>query len=203
MFTRAGLLLAWKEIRPYFIFSIMLFFAGMVIGGNPNAPTEFLNDQVSKIASISGSIQQSDTPEMTAFLLITVNNIVASLMAMGMGIIAGLMPIYTLIANGMMVGYLLAGFSASGENVFQLVVKGLLPHGILEMSAVFLACAFGIRFGMTLIGGVFGSAFGKKEPWSPFVRTATGAVPALIVIVSLLLLGAVVESTITYWLMKS
>ncbi len=137
-----------------------------------------------------------------AFLLITANNIFASLMAMGMGIIAGIMPIYTLVANGMVLGYLLSQFSESGENMFMLIVKGLLPHGILELPAVFLACAFGIRFGMTLIRGVFGSAFGKKEPWQPFVRTATGALPAIIVVVVLLLLGAVVESTVTFWLMK-
>lgn len=202
MFTRAGLLLTWKEIRPYFIFSIILFFAGMVIGGTPNAPTEYLEQQMKGLEGISNSIRTSDNPEWTAFLLITANNILKTIMAMGFGIVAGLMPISMLVLNGMILGYLLSGFSASGENVFMLVVKGLLPHGILELSAVFLACAFGIRFGLTLLGGIFGSAFGRKEPWQPFVRTATGAVPALIVIVVFLLLGAVVESTITYWLMK-
>ncbi len=202
MFTRQGLLLSWRETRPYFIFAVILFFAGMVIGGTPNAPTEYLESQLQGIATLSNSIKNSDTPEIMAFLLITANNIFASLMAMGMGIIAGIMPIYTLVANGMVLGYLLSEFSESGENMFMLIVKGLLPHGILELPAVFLACAFGIRFGMTLIRGVFGSAFGKKEPWQPFVRTATGALPAIIVVVVLLLLGAVVESTVTFWLMK-
>ncbi|MFC4601489.1 stage II sporulation protein M [Cohnella hongkongensis] len=203
MFTRAGLLLTWKEIRPYFIFSIILFFAGMVIGGTPNAPSEFLNQQLKGIESIAKSIDASEHPERTAFLLITMNNVFNTIMVMGLGIFAGLMPLFMLVSNGMILGYLLSGFSANGENVFLLVVKGLLPHGILELSAVFLACAFGMRFGLTLIRGVFGSAFGRKEPWQPFVRTATGAVPALIAVVALLLLGAVVESTITMWLMRS
>ncbi|WP_372633990.1 stage II sporulation protein M, partial [Cohnella sp.] len=153
MFTRAGLLLTWKEIRPYFIFSIILFFAGMVIGGTPNAPTEYLEQQMKGLEGISNSIRTSDNPEWTAFLLITANNILKTIMAMGFGIVAGLMPISMLVLNGMILGYLLSGFSASGENVFMLVVKGLLPHGILELSAVFLACAFGIRFGLTLLGG--------------------------------------------------
>jgi len=202
MFTRAGLRLTLKEIRPYFIFSVMLFFAGMVIGGTSSAPTEFLEQQMKGVESIARSIHESDNPEWTGFLLIVINNVFKTIMAMGFGIIAGLMPISMLLLNGMILGYLLAGFSANGENVFMLIVKGLLPHGVLELTAVFLACAFGIRFGMTLIRGIFGSAFGKKEPWQPFVRTSIGAVPALVAIVVLLLIAAVVESTITLRLMS-
>jgi len=203
MFSREGLLLSWKEIRPYFIFSIMLFFAGMVIGGTPNAPADFLEQQLKGIKTISDSIVKSDTPEWTAFLLITFNNILNTLMVMGLGIIAGIMPLVMLVSNGMILGYMLSGLSDKGEDMFVLIVKGLLPHGIVELTAVFLGCAFGMRFGMTFIRGIFGSAFGKNEPWQPFVRTATGAVPALIVVVVLLLLGALIESTITLWLSKS
>ncbi|TVX95602.1 stage II sporulation protein M [Cohnella terricola] len=203
MFSRQGLLQTWKEIRPYFIFSAMLFFAGVVIGGTSGAPADFLEQQIKGVKAISDSIVKSETPEWTAFLLITANNIFSTLMVMGLGIIAGIMPLVMLVSNGMILGYMLSILSDKGENMFLLIVKGILPHGIFELTAVFLACAFGLRFGMTLIKGIFGSAFGKKEPWQPFVRTATGAVPALIVVVVLLLLAAAVESTITLWLSKS
>ncbi|WP_256762372.1 stage II sporulation protein M [Cohnella sp. WQ 127256] len=202
MFSRKRLHQTWKEIRPYFIFSVILFFAGMVIGGTPNAPTEFLEQQINGVRSIAEKIDESKSPEFTAFLLITVNNVFNVLLAMVLGIIAGIMPIIMLVSNGMILGFLIDGFAARGMNVWELVFKGLLPHGILELSAVFLACAFGMRFGITLIKGIFGSALGKSKPWHPFVRTATGAVPAVIAIVVLLLLGAVVESTITLWLMS-
>ncbi|XID90796.1 stage II sporulation protein M [Paenibacillaceae bacterium WGS1546] len=202
MFTRQGLLLAWKGIRPYFVFSFILFMAGVVIGGTPGAPTDLLEAQMQGVENIAKSIVESENPEWTAFKAITMNNVMISLLVMGLGIIGGIMPFFTLVVNGMVMGYLLSGLAANGENVFMLVVKGILPHGILELSAVFLACAFGMRFGVTLIKGIFGSAFGKTEPWQPFVNTATGAVPALIVVVAFLLLGAVVESTITYWLMS-
>jgi stage II sporulation protein M len=203
MFSIRSLLQAWKEIRPYFIFSIILFFAGMVIGGTPNEELAgFFENQLKGIQSISNSISTSSNPEMTAFMLITLNNVYITIMAMGLGIIAGIMPAFMLVSNGMVMGYLLSGFSAAGENVFLLIVKGLLPHGILELSAVFLGCAYGMRYGITLIKGIFGSAFGKENAWQPFVRTAIGSVPALIAVVVLLLLGAIVESTITYWLMK-
>lgn len=202
MFSRQGLLLSWKEIKPYFIFSVILFFAGMVIGGTPNAPVEFLEQQLRGLQSIRDRIDESNDPEFTAFLLITMNNVVNTIMVMGLGIIAGIMPVVMLVSNGMILGFILSGDLASDESLWVLIIKGLLPHGVLELSAVFLACAFGMRFGITLFKGVFGSAMGKTLAWQPFVRTATGAVPALILIVILLLLGALVESTISYWLVR-
>ena len=74
MFSRQGLLLTWKEIRPYFIFSIILFFAGAVIGGTPDAPAEFLEQQIKGIAAIANDAKAADNPEFTMFLLITMNN---------------------------------------------------------------------------------------------------------------------------------
>ncbi|QMV41538.1 stage II sporulation protein M [Cohnella cholangitidis] len=202
MFSRAGLLLSWKEIRPYFIFSIILFFAGVVIGGSPNAPQQYLEQQIKGLESIMNDINQSNNPELTAFVRITLNNVFAAVMIMAFGIVAGIMPVISLVSNGMVIGYVLGEAAEQGHNLWASVIKGILPHGIFELSAVFLAAAFGMRFGMTLIKGVFGSAFGKSQAWQPFVRTAIGAVPAVILVLVLLLVAGVVESTVTFWLMS-
>lgn len=202
MFSRRGLLQSWNEVRPYFIFSVILFFAGIVIGGSNSAPVEFLESQLKGISQIADAARKSETPELTMFLLIAANNIFKSIMVMALGIVAGILPIVMLVANGLILGYLLSGIADNGQNVWLLIVKGLLPHGVLELSALFLACGFGIRFGMTLIKGIAGSALGKSNSWQPFVRTATGSVPALIVVTVVLFIAAVVESTITYWLMS-
>ncbi|MFC5401787.1 stage II sporulation protein M [Cohnella soli] len=202
MFARKRLKLTWQEIRPYFIFSAMLFFAGIVIGMAPDAPTDFLKDQIKGLASIAEDVNRSAHPERTMFFLVLMNNMTASFLAMLYGLAAGIMPVVMLVTNGLVIGFLIDKASGAGQSVWELVLKGLLPHGIFELTAVFLACAFGMRFGVTLLKGVFGSLFGKKLPWQPFVNTAKGAVPALIAIFVLLLIGAGVESTITYWLMN-
>ncbi|WP_239619201.1 stage II sporulation protein M [Cohnella mopanensis] len=194
MFTRQGLLLTWKEIRPYFIFAIILFFAGVVIGGSPNAPHELLGKQIEGMRSIANSIQESDNPGLAAFARITLNNIYVSLMMMALGIIVGIMPVIMLVMNGMFMGYVLDEVAKQGENVGLVVIQKILPHGIIELTAIFLAAAFGMRFGMTLLKGMFGSALGKSQSWQPFVRTATGAVPALIVVVVLLIVAGLIES---------
>jgi stage II sporulation protein M len=202
MFTRHNLRLTWKEIRPYFIFSVMLFFAGMIVGGSDNSPTDWLDQQMQGISQISDTVNKSDNPELTMFIFIAANNIFKSILAMGLGIVVCLLPLFMLVTNGMIIGYLLTGFADKGQNVTELVVKGLLPHGILELSALFLACAFGIRFGLTLIKGIYGSLLGKSDAWASFVRTAKGAIPALIVVTVMLIIAAIVESTVTYWLMS-
>jgi stage II sporulation protein M len=202
MFTRQGLLQSWKEVRPYVIFSVILFFAGIVVGGSPNSPTGWLNQQLQGISQISKIVDKSDNPQLTLFMLIAANNIFKSIMAMGLGIIAGIFPIFMLVTNGMILGYLFGGIANEGNNVWPLIIKGLLPHGIVELSALFLACGFGMRFGVTLIKGIAGSTLGKEQSWQPFVRTAIGSVPALIVVTVMLIIAAVVESTVTYWLMS-
>jgi stage II sporulation protein M len=201
MFTRQGFVQSWKEVRPYFVFSIMLFFAGLIIGASPGAPSDWLGQQLKGIEQISKIAHQSDRPQWAMFQLIFLNNFVKSVLAMVLGAVAGLFPVYMLVANGMVMGFLLGRVADQGENVWLLVVRGLLPHGVLELSAIFLACAFGLRFGVTLLQGIAGSVFGKERAWYPFVRTATGSVPALILVFAVLLVAAIVESTITYWLM--
>jgi stage II sporulation protein M len=202
MFSRQGLLQSWKEIRPYFIFTIILFGAGIVVGGSHIAPVKFLESQLQGISQIAVIAKKSENPQLSMFLLIAANNIIKSILVMGLGIVAGILPVIMLFTNGLILGYLLSGMADKGQNVWLLIVKGLLPHGVLELAAVFLACAFGIRYGMTLIKGVTGSVFGKSNSWQPFVRTATGSIQALIVVTVALIIAAVVESTITYWLMS-
>jgi stage II sporulation protein M len=202
MFSRQGLLQSWTDIRPYFIFAVILFFAGIVIGGSNSAPVDFLKSQLQGISHIADAARKSDRPELTMFLIIAANNVFKSIMVMGLGIVAGIIPIIFLITNGLILGFLLSGIADHGQNVWLLIVKGLLPHGILELSALFLASAIGIRFGITLIKGIAGSALGKSNAWQPFVRTASGSVPALILVTVVLVIAAIVESTFTYWLMS-
>ncbi|MFC5701007.1 stage II sporulation protein M [Cohnella faecalis] len=202
MFSRVALLRSWKEIRPYFIFSIILFFAGTVAGGSPNAASGWLEAQLNGISVIAETAAKSDNPRLALFLLIAFNNVIKAIIVMCVGIFGGILPVIMLVANGMIMGYLLVDQSERGYNMFLIIVKGILPHGILELPAIFLACAFGIRFGLTFARGIGRSAIGKERPWQPFVNTAAGSVPALVFVTGTLIAAALIESTFTFWLMK-
>jgi stage II sporulation protein M len=103
----------------------------------------------------------------------------------------------------MVIGFLFGGLADQGQNVWPIILKGILPHGILELPALFLACGFGIRLGFTALKGIFGSAFGKKEAWGAFVRTIYIAIPAALLIAVMLVVAALIESTITFRLLGS
>lgn len=89
-----------------------------------------------------------------------------------------------------------------GQDLFDLIVKGLLPHGIIEIPAIIIACAFGLHFGGKVISSLFRSADRKEErsaDWSAFMRqTLTASIWTVI----LLFVAAIIESTITFSLLS-
>lgn len=203
MFSRQALLASWKDVRPYFIFSLILFFASMVVGGTPSGATEFIKDQVRAMIALAEEMQQADNPQLAFFWLIFKKNVTACVMTMYLGIGLGIFPLFTMVLNGMLIGFTFGLMADQGEQVWLQALKGLVPHGILELPALFLAGGFGMMLGVGLLKGIFGSLFGKTNPWSLFSRSLRGSVPALVVLVVVLFIAAIVESTISYSLMTS
>jgi len=203
LFTKKGLAQNWRGVRPYVIFAAILFFASIVVGGASEGRVDWLDSMIGSLKKLAETASESEHPQQAMFSSIAFNNIYASLMAMFMGIVGGIMPIITLITNGMVMGYLFKGLANQGENIGLLIVKGILPHGILELPALFFACGYGIRLGFQLIKGIFGSLIGKTAPWSGFALALKGSVPAALLLIVLLLVAALLESTVTYWMMGS
>ena len=82
--------------------------------------------------SYKGVVQ---SPEISGFIM--TNNIRVSMMAVALGVTAGLGTGLVLISNGLMLGSL-AGV-ASNNNVDFLFWSVILPHGILELTAISIA----------------------------------------------------------------
>lgn len=200
MFARSALAQYWADIRPYFAFSSILFFASMVVGGS-SVESGFLERQAEALRALGDMVGQAENPQLFLFLIILVNNVFKVIFTMYAGVIVCIWPLFMLVANGTFLGYFLIDQAgAAGLNPWLLFAVGILPHGIFELSAIFLACAFGMRFGVMLLRGIFGSLAGRPDPWRGFVRTAFASVPVAILIAVLLLTAAVVESTVTVWL---
>ncbi|CAM3972607.1 stage II sporulation protein M [Cohnella lubricantis] len=202
MFSKQALHQNWRDIKPYLIFAFILFFASLVVGASSTGPVNWLDEAIESVRRISESAESSNNPEQTLFTAIWLNNVRSSLMSLYLGLFAGVMPIVTLVVNGMLMGYLFGNFAAAGYQIGPMIVKGILPHGILEIPALMLACAFGVRLGLSLLRGIWGSLIGRNEPWARFKLAIKGSVPAAILVVLLLLIAAVIESTVTYRLME-
>lgn len=77
------------------------------------------------------------------------NNVQVAFLAFALGILLCVGTLYVLIGNGANLGVALGLFAAVGQ---QPKFWGLiLPHGLLELTSVFIAGAAGLRLGWTLI----------------------------------------------------
>lgn len=80
---------------------------------------------------------------------VTFNNIQVSVLAFALGIVACVGTAYVMVLNGLNLGVAMGLFHAAGEapRFWGLI----LPHGLLEITAVVVAGAAGLRLGWTLI----------------------------------------------------
>lgn len=81
--------------------------------------------------------------------MVWVNNVWVSAQALMFGILLGIPTLFVLLQNQLNLGFIAGLMFANGKGD---VFFGLiLPHGMLELTAVYLACAAGLRLGWTII----------------------------------------------------
>ncbi|MEC0243975.1 stage II sporulation protein M [Paenibacillus dokdonensis] len=188
-------------IRKTLVFVTILFILGIVAGWySTGSLSEIINQQMGGIRDISEALSKSTSPKWSFFVFIFFNNSIKAVVMIFLGLFVGVLPILFLLINGMVVGYLVHSSMEQGNSLFDLVVKGLLPHGIIEIPAIIIACAFGLQMGLLVLSSLGGSGKGElKRRWREmFRRTLTASVW----IVILLFVAAIIESTVTYTLMK-
>lgn len=126
-------------------------------------------------------------PELSAYVL--TNNVQVAILAFVLGLTWGLGTAVVLFYNGIIVGALGAAAARGGQAV--LFWSAILPHGVVELPAVWLAGACGLY----IAGGLI-----KPGPYPRLpllVRHARDMVPALLTVIAMLVLAAVVEGFIS------
>ena len=123
------------------------------------------------------------------FLFILENNITKLLLVLLLGIFAGIIPLFSSFANGMVLGIFACLVSESLSWKFFLV--GILPHGVIEIPVLILATAIGARIGKVALWRLFGGKIGIKKELAKALKFY------IIVLVPLLILAAAIEAFIT------
>lgn len=187
----------WVEHRRSTWFAIGLFAFGMVIGGLLLALGvdlfefffEMLEEEFEELVPDDPEADEPAQLEFTATFFI-LNNSVPFLMSIVGALSVGVLTVFILLVNGVIVGNLGAGMA--GLIGIDYVVLGLAPHGIFELSAIFLAAGVGFR-----IVYRFGERVaGRRETF--FTRAYLIQTAALVVFAWLLLvLAAFVEAYVT------
>jgi stage II sporulation protein M len=193
----------FREMKHYFIAATMVFAIGIFVGWQYSAQfADYLQSGLEKLKPINDFVNTKDNPQLWLFMIIFLNNASIAVMVIFLGLIFGLLPLFMLVSNGMILGYALT-LNQSGSTAL-LILKGILPHGIFEISAILIACAYGIKLG-TLVMKLFLHVLIRPvgvTARAEIIRIFKLIVPLLSFIVILLLIAAVVESTLSYWLMK-
>lgn len=144
-----------RKYRYAIILSLLLFLAGTLISfgytlQNPYNALAFLPAEFASNIEDFGKNPASatwDSPVMSSFIL--TNNIQVGFLAFATGIFLGAGTVYILIYNGFPLGSLAA---LAVHNNFSLTFWSLiLPHGVLELFAIFVCGAAGLQLGYALI----------------------------------------------------
>lgn len=120
---------------------------------------------------------------------ITVNNIQVSLIAFAGGMTFGVMTVYSMFQNGMLLGVLAGVFTKAGQALpfWSLIV----PHGALELPAIVLAGGAGLMLGRALL-------FPGDLPRIEALRRVSGeAVRIVLGTIPLFMVAGIVEGFVT------
>lgn len=191
------------KYRTAMMIALIIFAAGAFVGAsNVKSIAGLIMPEIERLGEHSRNLAASDNPELSFFLFIFANNAIKSVAIMLLGALLGVIPFFFLLMNGLILGFVVAYAGSGGTNVLEMIVRGLLPHGIIEIPAILLAAGFGMQFGYLALKslGELGArdASDRTVKWREFfVSLGRGAVW----IVILLLVAAIVESTLTFYLM--
>lgn len=92
---------------------------------------------------------EEERPLMSSFIMS--NNIRVSILAFATGIAAGLGTIFFLFYNGLMLGVIGAVVNSRGLNVALSFWGFVAPHGVIELTAIFIAGGAGLMLGWALL----------------------------------------------------
>lgn len=192
-----------KDMKHYAIASLATFLLGIFLGfSQSNHFLYYLQEQSAHLQGIVEGINKLDYSQWRLLFFIFANNVLVCLLMIYAGTFFGIIPLFTLLSNGLLLGYLAQKHVPDwGWTRFLLAV---LPHGIIEIPAVILACAYGIKFGTLVAKMILFIPFPTKRASNSkqLLSMLRLSLPLTALLAVLLLTAAFVESMVTYGLQR-
>lgn len=188
-FARAGFPRLFRETW-LFTFLAALFFilpaivSGLVTYARPESATLLLPPEAHRLIGIVENkelwidMPVEDRPYISAFIMR--NNIQVSFLAFASGLTAGLLTLWVLFMNGLMIGTLtgLTAFHGIGFELWTFVIG----HGVIELTIIFIAGGSGLMLGWAILRP---GLLRRRDALAVAARKAVylllGAVPWLVV----------------------
>lgn len=184
-----------REVSIYFwlvvaIFVLMSFFSTFLFQQNSElTKTVFssLTDQFQNL-TVEGEI---------SLWLLFLNNLKASIMGIAFGFVPFLfLPLIGVISNSAIIGLIVSMTDTSVYPLWKLLVFGILPHGIFELTAVFICYGLGLMLCWTITKKIIGR--GKRQNIKELLLNTLRTL--LLVVVPLLAVAAIIETYVTSYI---
>ena len=154
-YLRAGY---WQAVRERG--RIVLFAWILLLGSAALATVWALHDPGAAAGVVPGSLAGGGggphraiglAAGQAAALSVTIftNNIGVTFTSFASGIVFGILPAFSLLYNGLILGAVAGIASATGHSTD--VIELIVPHGILELSCIAVSAAAGMRMGWALV----------------------------------------------------
>jgi len=173
--------------RAWFILFALLLFTIGGLSGYLAVRADPLNLTLIVPANIAEGIDPTQTelpredlhsPVMSTAIM--TNNIRVAVLAFISGITLGIGTVYLLIMNGLLIGALAAVFMQAGKSyVFWAYI---LPHGVIELAAIFIAGGAGLYMGYRIfVPGMYSRKFRFLETAKESAQLMLGTIPLFII----------------------
>jgi len=180
-----------RDLSIYFFLTVSTFvlltiFSTYLFGENPDLTMTLLSTVVDKF---QGIMENGEISLLNLFI----NNLQASVLGVLVGLIPFLfLPMLGIFSNAAVMGLVFAQFTSSAP-LWKVVVLGILPHGIFELTAVFLCYSMGISICWNLSKKIVGHR--KRENLKDLLQNCLRT--TVLIVVPLLIIAALVETYIT------
>lgn len=177
------------SLRWYLLCVLVLFLLSASVSFFFPSLFHFFDPYLAKLFAEAGVLQG-----VALFFFIVQNNLLAACVAMIGGIAFGIIPLGIGVTNGLVLGYVASRVS---ENVGIFSLWRLLPHGVFELPALFLALALGMRLGVASMKILSSLFTGTKDDFLPVLRACLYVFCVLVI--PLLFIAGVIEALLITW----
>jgi uncharacterized membrane protein SpoIIM required for sporulation len=140
----------WWSIGATAFFLVVAFGFGTWIAGSPEAQLAVAPPEVVKqLVEEDFENYYSSAPAQDFAARVFTNNAYVAAQAILFGVLLGLPVLFVLFSNALNVG--VAGGLMAANDRADLFFGLILPHGLLELTAVFVACGLGLKLGWTVV----------------------------------------------------
>jgi stage II sporulation protein M len=168
-------------------FLLLTVFTTYLFQQNPEIAQNLMQTVVDKFQGIviDGEI---------SFANLLINNLQASVLGILIGLIPFLfLPILGIFSNAAVLGLVFASYQTAAIPLWKIIVFGILPHGVFELTAVFICYGMGLCICWNLTKKIIGQR--KRENLKELLQNCLRT--TLLYIVPLLVAAALIETYLT------